>query len=569
MTLPLSYYQFSRDFYYIVLSNAKEFQVLDCLTYEVKCRSRQFGGIRFLTPYGLSNLMMVVSSGELIGSTPRYLYFWKYTQPPRVLNEIFSNETIEDCQWNYQYISFITENQVYVYDFSQQVNLICQIQHYPRNLNYALSMNPKNPYLFFTSPSDIGNISIYDLQQQRLLNKIQAHQTNITQLAINHTCTMIATASGTGTIIRVFTIPSGEIIYSFRIHNFPVKINHLSFCEKSIFLLIISDNGKISIGLVNDKYRKDNVFYYNQYGRMEQEQQQIVTAEDEDGFLSVFNQDDDNNDDTHSQYTSSHRSYFTSQTRNYSSSGGGLSDKKDPNQGNDSGFSIFNIFNRESRQQIMDVTLTGIQKVREYSQEFFSDERRAGSFQDSPMTTSGKSASSDITTNPSNQGKVTTTTTTSAIPIHIDKKVTRPLFQAKISIKDFEKFTAILKYIQVNNNITPGPLTKAGSNASKDDNGTINSDGAEERDFDDNVSELTDTHTIAALSAKGLRVEEDQDDVGSVRSRISHTRKQMPAFPKLKGGTVATPVAPIQPLPPTGLEELKLLLLSKDGLFQR
>ena len=47
-------------------------------------------------------------------------------------------------------------------------------------------------------------------------NIVQAHKTPVSALSFNFTGTMLATASGKGTVIRVFSIPEGQKLYQFR-----------------------------------------------------------------------------------------------------------------------------------------------------------------------------------------------------------------------------------------------------------------------------------------------------------------------------------------------------------------
>jgi hypothetical protein len=63
----LSYFKFTRDTNYLVISDDNEFVVLDSVSLEEKCRNRQFGGLRFLSSHGQSNMFMIVSSGSLMG----------------------------------------------------------------------------------------------------------------------------------------------------------------------------------------------------------------------------------------------------------------------------------------------------------------------------------------------------------------------------------------------------------------------------------------------------------------------------------------------------------------------
>jgi hypothetical protein len=475
-----------------------------------------------------------------LGTSPRYLNAWKWTPPSKVLASLPCQETIEDCQWNNQYILIVTLSQLLLYSFDH-LQLLVTIHHYPSNLNACLCNNLEgNSFLIFPSSTEIGNISLYDISQSRLLNKIQAHQGNISKLTVNTSGTLLATASDTGTIIRIFSLPSGDILYSYRIHHLPLTITSLSFCEKSLFLLVISSNSMISICLVNEKITKDNIFYKDKDGMLENEKT-ITIEQDDDGFISVFNDGDDDdgggrgsgggyppygyeNDDNRSQ--PSHRSYYTSETRNYDKSQSQQHRGSSSSSSSSSGSSSFmsNIFNRKNKQKLVDLTLTGIQKVRGYSQEFFTnnsttttgEERHSGSFEnldDTDVYQQGRN-------NPPS------TSSTSKLPLHIDKKVIRPLFQAKIP-KDFEDFIAVLKYVDTSSPSSGAsflpPAPSLGSLTAAMD--------------DDKISELTDVNDLNLLRTKSTSSFTNAGRPNSLHS-------------------------------PSG-DELKLLLLSRTGLFQK
>lgn len=61
------YHQITSDTRYIILSNEKEFVIYDSLTFNELRRTREFGGIRFLSGFNNMNVFMVVPSGDGVG----------------------------------------------------------------------------------------------------------------------------------------------------------------------------------------------------------------------------------------------------------------------------------------------------------------------------------------------------------------------------------------------------------------------------------------------------------------------------------------------------------------------
>lgn len=63
----------------------------------------------------------------------------------------------------------------------------------------------------------------------------------------NRSGTRLATASNTGTVIRVFDIPSGNKLYSFRRGNRPSLITSISFSPSSDMIAVGSSSGTVHI----------------------------------------------------------------------------------------------------------------------------------------------------------------------------------------------------------------------------------------------------------------------------------------------------------------------------------
>lgn len=85
------------------------------------------------------------------------------------------------------------------------------------------------------------------------------HQIKIKQysLAFSHSNgQMLATVSTVGTVIRVFGIPSGQHLCSFRRGSTHATVHSLSFCPDSCFLLVGSSTGTIHIFSVEESLHK-------------------------------------------------------------------------------------------------------------------------------------------------------------------------------------------------------------------------------------------------------------------------------------------------------------------------
>jgi autophagy-related protein 18 len=96
-------------------------------------------------------------------------------------------------------------------------------------------------------PPSTGEVLVYDCNKLEAVNVIEAHQSALGCVSINHDGTMLATASEKGTIIRVFAIPNGEKLYQFRRGSLPAQIFCMSFNATSTLLCVSSATETVHI----------------------------------------------------------------------------------------------------------------------------------------------------------------------------------------------------------------------------------------------------------------------------------------------------------------------------------
>jgi autophagy-related protein 18 len=90
-------------------------------------------------------------------------------------------------------------------------------------------------------------VRIFDATKLEAVTTIQAHQSSIGSLALNNDATLLATASGKGTVIRVFTVDDGRNIFQFRRGSLPAPIFSMSFNATSTLLCVSSATETIHI----------------------------------------------------------------------------------------------------------------------------------------------------------------------------------------------------------------------------------------------------------------------------------------------------------------------------------
>ena len=85
------------------------------------------------------------------------------------------------------------------------------------------------------------------------LNSIRAHDAPIRCLALSADGTLLATASATGTIVRVFALPSGLKLKTFRRGSRPASVWAMAFDATAARLCVCSDAASAHVFAVRNE----------------------------------------------------------------------------------------------------------------------------------------------------------------------------------------------------------------------------------------------------------------------------------------------------------------------------
>lgn len=177
---------------------------------------------------------------------------------------------------NRKRLAVVLEEEIYLYDISN-MSLLHTIATSPNpSAICALSPSSENCYIAYPLPKPrddtggkppahapplstyvpptSGEVLIFDTLTMKAVNVIEAHRSPLCCIALNSEGTMLATASETGTIIRVFSVPKGEKLFQFRRGTYPSTIYSMSFNLSSTLLCVSSTSDTVHIfRLSNDK----------------------------------------------------------------------------------------------------------------------------------------------------------------------------------------------------------------------------------------------------------------------------------------------------------------------------
>jgi WD40 repeat protein len=115
--------------------------------------------------------------------------------------------------------------------------------------NLILSKNSeKNNWFCYSTSKDEGMVNVYDAMDQKGVKvQIKAHKSPILKMCLNYEGDRLATCSCKGTIIRVFSLPKGDKLCTFKRGVSPAYIFCLNFSRNSEKLIVTSDIGFLHV----------------------------------------------------------------------------------------------------------------------------------------------------------------------------------------------------------------------------------------------------------------------------------------------------------------------------------
>lgn len=126
-------------------------------------------------------------------------------------------------------------------------------------MNSTYKDNPKSQILAFPGRT-VGQIQLVDVspegQEKNSVSIIKAHKSKVRCLLLNRSGTLIASASDTGTIIRVHSTSTTALLYEFRRGLDRAMITSMKFSHNDTNLAVLSDKNTLhvfTIGPRNDK----------------------------------------------------------------------------------------------------------------------------------------------------------------------------------------------------------------------------------------------------------------------------------------------------------------------------
>lgn len=334
-------YSFNDEGTKFTASTERLFAIYSSLDFTKLAASTAFGGVRSINCLHHADLYLLVASGDKPGASPRRAKIWRDSQ---LIQEIALPTTVEHTQWNKTHLVLFTDNQIFVYEL-RTLSLKATLNHFPGNNCGAMGVSDSN-ILCYPCPNVLGQVIVHDCKENRLLHRFAAHRTEVSRMAMNTTGTMLCTASKAGTLIRVFQIPSGDLLYTFRISNTNNSITSLQFCaQNSNYLLCGSGKNMWSVCYLGEKTQRSIDDIVNE--------RTLETTEEGDFCRVEVNHEGEEEDE--SAVGTDSKSFLTHQSRADTDQSAG-------------------VFSLATAQYLFDFTMKSVQQIRNISQDYLQPE---------------------------------------------------------------------------------------------------------------------------------------------------------------------------------------------------
>lgn len=206
------------------------------------------GGIGRIEMLKKTNILALVGGGKVPCFPPHILIIWDDHQG-KIISKLRFNENILNIRLRNDKIIAIFENKIYIFNLNT-LETISIINSYINPTGIIGISNGDNNKLILAFPFECqGTLFLGDIISEKVdkVQKIKAHDSQISCISVNKDGTLLATSSDKGTLIRIFTTIDGAKISEFRRGTTYVEMNNISFDPHNKFLGCSSNAGTIHI----------------------------------------------------------------------------------------------------------------------------------------------------------------------------------------------------------------------------------------------------------------------------------------------------------------------------------
>ena len=243
------YATFNQDSSCFCVGTNKGFRIYN--SYPLKCLIKREieGGVGIIEVLNRCNVFAFVGTGNNGKYQSNKVILWDENKS-KAINELILVYQIKNIKLKRTKIFLICENNIVVFTLGNYEKIDNIKTSFNKNGIFGISSDPQTNIISYPS-NEVGKIIIKNYDEKKDGNyttlKINAHQSEIVALVMNYDGSLVASASGKGTLIKIFRVKDGAIIQELRRGTEAAEIYSLAFDFKSMHIACSSNKGTIHI----------------------------------------------------------------------------------------------------------------------------------------------------------------------------------------------------------------------------------------------------------------------------------------------------------------------------------
>ncbi|KAL0483094.1 autophagy-related protein ATG18 [Acrasis kona] len=266
------YAGFNQDMSCISLGTDQCFKIFQVQPFKL-CFSYP-GGMSCVQMLYTTSLLGLVGAGQQAQMSPRRLQLFN-TSESKVICELNFVTNILNVLMSKKRLVVVLEKKIHLFDISNMKILsTIETEKNPKGLCTLASkiVKRKNEqgeeeedeepsYIAYPIGPESNQIMVCNAKNANRVDvAIKAHKAAISALQFNSDGSLLATASNKGTVIRIFSVPDFELLYTLRRGSYAASIYSISFNASSTMVCVSSDTGTIHIYKLEGRHKnKGNV----------------------------------------------------------------------------------------------------------------------------------------------------------------------------------------------------------------------------------------------------------------------------------------------------------------------
>lgn len=238
------------------MSNGIRVYNVDPLTEKCRLEFDTVGSVSKVVMLHRTNLLAVISGGKHPKLPSNSVAIWDDRRKGFVLDYTF-DDTVLNVRMRKDKLIAVLPHKVYVFSFPNDSRKIFEVRTTINTLGICELCTSSDKQIMATLGHKTGSIQLIDLSvtdkgDSASPVNINAHNGHIACIALNHSGTLVATASNKGTLIRLFDVPSRQPLVELRRGTDQATLYCINFSNDSSFLCVSSDKGTVHVFALKD-----------------------------------------------------------------------------------------------------------------------------------------------------------------------------------------------------------------------------------------------------------------------------------------------------------------------------